>query len=448
MPVNSFHPLYAEYSSKWSKCRDSFEGSDTVKAKGTTYLPRLSEQSDEEYKAYKLRALFYSITSKTIESLVGLAMQKDAILKYPSDMIKYFEDNSGVEFYELLGRAFSEVMLMGRYGVLIDRPINSGPPQPSAYTCESIINWDADTSGFTMVVLSEQVLLKNATDPFVKEYKTQYRVLELINGIYTQTIYDHELNVVSVIVPTNSGIAMDFIPFYIVTPSGINSPIAKPPMLDIVEINLSHYRTSADLEHGRHFTGLPTPVAIGVDASTTLKVGSMTAWIIPEANGDAKYLEFTGEGLKSLEKALSEKQGQLASLSARLIDNSSRGSESPETVKLRYASENANLVSISRAIEAFMNVIYKSIALMEGMDASEVSIELQRDFVSKALSSKEIKEYVEAYLTGGISKETLVYNLRRGGVIDPLRSDIAELAAIVEPTVIIKEQGNETEGDA
>lgn len=439
MPVNSYHPLYSDYIDRWKKCRDAFEGSDAVKTAGTAYLPRLAEQTDEEYSAYKKRALFYSITSKTIESLVGLAMQKDAVLKYPENMANYFLENSGVEFYELLNESFSETLLMGRLGVLVDRGIDGGRPQPLVYRCESILNWEMGAYGFTQVVLQEQVLENSISDRFVKTFKMQYRVLELVNGLYTQTVYDDKLNVVSSSMPTNRGIPMDFIPFYVVTPSGINSPIDKPPMLDIVEINLSHYRTSADLEHGRHFTGLPTPIAIGVDGSTTLRVGSMTAWIIPNEKGDAKYLEFTGEGLKSLEKALSEKQGQLASLSARLIDNSSRGSESPETVKLRYASENANLVSISRAVEAFMNVIYKTVALMDDSDPNEVKIQLQRDFIAKSLTSKEIKEYIESYFDGGISKETLVYNLRKGGVLDPQRSDEDEKSSILD--VVKLDQG-------
>lgn len=433
MPVNSKHPLYVAYEGQWTKCRDAFNGSDAIKAKGASYLPRLVDQPMDEYNAYKDRALFYSITSKTVESLVGLAMQKEPILKFPDQMTKYFKDNSGVEFYELLKGAYSETMLMGRLGVLIDRAIDGGHAKPAPYASESILNWETDSNGlFTFVVLHESILQPEANDRYVKKYVNQYRVLEIIEGVYHQSIYDEKLQHVKTFKPTNTGIEMDFIPFFVVTPSGISSVVDKSPMADIVEVNISHYRTSADLEHGRHFTGLPTPVVIGVDASTVLKVGSMTAWIIPNHQGDAKYLEFTGEGLKSLEKALSEKQSQLASLSARLIDSSTRGSESPETVKLRYASENANLVSVSRSVEAFMNMIYKTIALMDGLDDKEVRIDLNKEFISKTLTSKEVKELVESYFEGGISKETLVFNLRKGGVLDPLRSDADESSAILD----------------
>ena len=431
MPVNSLHPEYAAYQSKWTRCRDTFEGSDAVKERGVSYLPALTEQTAAEYDAYKTRAVFYSITSKTLESLVGIALQKEPVLVFPDRLQPYFKDNGGVEFFELLSKSFSEVMLMGRFGVLIDRAEGEGGlAVPVPYVCESILNWEIDSTGrFTFVVLHESILETTATDRFVKTYKNQYRVLELVDGFYQQTVYDDKLAITKTFNPTNSGVKMGFIPFYICTPAGINSAMAKPPLLDIADINLSHYRSSADLEHGRHFTGLPTPVAIGVDASSTLKVGSMTAWIIPNASGDAKYLEFTGEGLKSLEKALSEKQSQLASLSARLIDSSTRGSESPDTIKMRYASENANLVAISRAVEAFLNTVYNTIVFMESI-TGKVEIVLNKDFLDKTLTSKEVKEFIESYFEGGISKETLIFNLRKGGVLSPNRSDEDEMASI------------------
>ena len=70
MPVNSQHPEYKARAEDWIKCRDAFEGQSAIKAAGVKYLPKLSEQTIDDYNAYKTRALFYSITSKTISALV------------------------------------------------------------------------------------------------------------------------------------------------------------------------------------------------------------------------------------------------------------------------------------------------------------------------------------------------------------------------------------------
>ena len=432
MPVNSQHPEYKARAEDWIKCRDAFEGQSAIKAAGVKYLPKLSEQTTDDYNAYKTRALFYSITSKTISALVGMASSKRPIVTHPSELDKFFLDDSGVQFYEMLSQSLSENLLMGRFGVLVDRPESGGLPELVGYTAESIINWRTDEHGNpTLVVLAENVAKQESNDEFEIETEPQYRVLRLTNGVYTQSIYSEKGDFVSTVTPLNTGKTMDFIPFFVVNPFGVGFDMHKPPVLDIVEINISHYRTSADLEHGRHFTGLPVPVVSGVDSSTKLRVGSMVAWVLPDHQAKAYYLEFTGQGLISLEKALSEKQSQLASLSARLLDNSKKGSEAADTVRLRYMSETASLAAVARAVEALLNKAYKTVAIMEGLEEASVSIKLDKEFLDARLSSAELRELVGAYISGGISKETLVYNLRRGDLLSPDRKDLEEVNALI-----------------
>lgn len=431
MTVSSQHPQYVIKVSDWRKCRDAFEGQGAIKAAGPLYLPKLSGQTDEDYKAYKTRALFYAITSKTISALLGMATQKPPVIKHPPELASYLVDDSGVQLYELLSTALSENLLMGRFGVLVDRPEGGGQPILAPYVAESIINWRTDSVGNpVMVVLKESIMQQDDDDEFEQSLVTQYRVLRLIDGIYSQHLYNEDDQLIKSVTPTNLGKTMDFIPFYVVNPFGLGFDIQKPPMLDIVDINISHYRTSADLEHGRHYTGLPVPIVSGVDGSTKLRIGSTTAWILPDPTAKAYYLEFTGQGLISLEKAMTEKQSQLASLSARLIGQSSNGSEAAETVRLRYMSETASLAAAVRAIEALINRVYRGLATMESLDPASISITLDKEFLDTRMSSSDLRELVNSYIGGGISKETLVFNLRRGDVLSADRTDLEEIAAI------------------
>jgi len=418
MPVSTTHPEYDLRVNSWVRCRDAFEGQDAIKAAGTMYLPRLSEQSTAEYEAYKTRALFYSITSKTISALVGMATSKAPILKFQPEMKSYFTDDSGVQFHEILSGALSENLLMGRYGILIDRPKGGGNPTLAGYTTENILNWRVDDHGNpTMVVLRENISVQDPLDEYVQTVETQYRVLRLKSGTYIQELYDEDENLLDSITPLNTGLSMNYIPFFIVNPFGLGFAMHKPPTLDIVDINISHYRTSADLEHGRHYTGLPVPVVSGVDANTKLKIGSMIAWVLPDVNARASYLEFTGQGLISLEKALAEKQSQLASLSARLLGQSGNGSEAAETVRLRYMSETASLAAIVRSTEALLNRVYQAVCEMQSLDKTQISVELSKEFLDSKLSGQDLRELVGAFIDGAISEETLVYNLRRGDLI-------------------------------
>lgn len=443
MTISSKHPDYFANYGKWERCRDAFEGTDAIKFKGNKYLPKLSKQSVKQYNAYKDRALFYSITSKTISALTGMAMVRQPIVKLPAGMDYHFKDDDQVQFMENLNGMLNEDLLMGRVGFTIDRPLNGGEPYVCFYSAENIINWKIknDTSGLLdWVILTEYIDVQKGDDKYEMIKQIQYRELFLdSDGHFAVQLYNvKEEPIGGKLVPNISGKPYIYIPFWIVNPQGLGMEVSKPPVLDIVDINISHYRSSADLEHGRHFTALPTPYITGATKGLDLMIGSETAWIIPEAAATVGFLEFTGQGLQSLEKALAEKQAQLASLSARLLDNSKKGSEAAETVRLRYVSETASLAGVVRAVEAAMIIIYREIAIAKELNPNEVSIELNKEFLNPRMKSADVVDLINSFLSDGISADTLVYNLRRGDVIPVEADDAIEVARLEQSKAAIK----------
>lgn len=434
--LNEFaHPEYVGALEDWTKIRDCLKGARAIKEAGTKYLPRLKAQSQEDYDNYLYRALFFPITGKTVASLVGLATSKKPKIDAPEPMAMYFSDTASAQyqFTEFYVGTFNEVVLQGRYGVLIDAPDRGGEPYPVPYIAENLINWTEDESGkLTMLLLREY---SNTTeDKFSTTVKCRYRHCYIgADGTYYQELLDEDLKSTTLpFAPMFSGATIDYIPFTCIGSSGCHMWVDKPPMLDISTINLSHYLTSADLEWGRHIVGLPTPVVSGVDAGTKLSIGGTAAWVLPTADAKAYYLEFMGQGLQSLEKAMTEKIGLMSSLSARLVDSSAKGSEAAEAVRLRYVNEAASLIHIIGAIETGLVIVYNQLAKLR-RDSGQIKIALQRDVMGNAVTFGDMKVLFEAYLSGSISKETLVYNLRRLDALDPNREDSEELAAIKEP---------------
>lgn len=430
------HPEYIYNLPDYRKIRDCSKGERAIKEAGVAYLPKLTGQSVADYENYKRRALFFPITGKTSSTLVGLITTKKPDLTYPSTMEAYFADTDhGYQFTEFCVSAFLEIVLMGRYGVLIDASASESDPKPVPYIAENIVRWETDDSGKLVdLLLAEHAYVQAEGEQFRMEAQHRYRRCFIgVSGEYQVEVYDENMQIVTeALTPRFSGTTIDYIPFVCIGSSGVHYSADRPPMLDIATINVSHYMSSADLEWGRHIVGLPTPVVSGVDSSTSLKIGGTSAWVLPPAEAKAYYLEFLGQGLGSLEKALSEKISLMATMSARMIDSSTRGSEAAETVRLRYMSEAAGLIHILNSVETGLNVMYNMLLKLR-RDLGEVKIKFSREILGMNISYKDLSTLIEAYLKGAMSKESLLYNMRRLDAIDPNRSDADELSAIRAP---------------
>ena len=429
------HPQYIYHLPDYQKIRDCYNGERAIKAGNVNYLPKLKAQSEEDYLNYLTRALFFPVTGKTVTTMVGLATVKPPKVTAPDIMAPYFKDSeSGYQFSEFYVTTLQEMVLMGRYGVLIDAPeMSEGQPLLCPYIAENIVNWDTDENGQVTMLLLRESRHTREQGQFETKVEVQYRHCFLdAAGVYTVEVLDEDLKQLKLPVqPTFTGSTINFIPWVTFGASGVHIGVDKPPMLDISTINISHYLTSADLEWGRHIVGLPTPVVSGVDSSTKLSIGGTAAWILPVVEAKAYYLEFQGLGLKSLEIAMSDKISLMSSMSARLVDNSTRGSEAAETVRLRYMSESAGLIHIIGSIETGCMILYNMLAKL--LKTTEVTVQFSKEILGVGVSFKDLKILFEAYLTGSISKETLVYNLRRLDAIDPNRTDQEEMSAIKEP---------------
>jgi hypothetical protein len=429
------HPSYIDVLPDYITIRDCFKGSRAIKTAGIQYLPGLKSQSIEDYDNYRRRALFFPITGKTVSTMVGLATVKPPVVKYPDEMKPFFVDtNASYQFTEFYVRIFTEVILMGRYGVLIDAPVAAqSQPKLVPYIAENIVRWDIDEQGVLQGVLLREYVHVAEEELFESKQICRYRHCHLVGGVYTVDVLDDDLKpMMASITPSFSGRTIDFVPFVPYGSSGVHFDIDKPPMLDIATINISHYLSSADLEWGRHLTGLPTPVVSGVDASTNLTIGGTKAWVLPPAEAKAYYMEFLGQGLQSLEKAMADKISLMASVSARMVDSSTRGSEAADTVRLRYMSESAGLIHVIGAIETGLVMMYNMLAKLM-LITDEVVIMFSREILGIGIAFKDLKILFDAYLAGAVSKETLLYNLRRLDAVNPARTDAEELGAIRDP---------------
>jgi hypothetical protein len=505
MPVNSTHPKYNRFTEKWQRCQDTYDGQDAIHQAGVRYLPMLIDQPAAAYDAYKGRTPFYNATYRTIVGLVGMVFRRPPHVEVPPAIKEMLKDVTlSNKPLQVFGQDIStEALKKGRVGIFVDCPEVRQPqngyatladqltqnvrPSLLMYVAESIINWKTDKINnkvvLSMVVLKEDVSVSK--DAFEDDVQETWRVLDLIGGRYRVRLFKRREKstrpaaatpaagagpagpvapapvlspnadigdfdqIGTDVFPLMGGKAMTYIPFVFIGAEGLDADPTDPPLIDLVDMNLSHYRTMADYEHGAHFTGLPTPYIAGYrpdDPKEKLYVGSASAWNFPDPNTKVGYLEFSGSGLTTLREILDRKETQMAILGARMLEPQKKQSETAESKEIHRKGEESMLSMISQTVSMGIEIALKWFSEWAGANPKGVVYEQNTDFFPAPMDAGMLSAIVSAWQQGAVSDRTLHENLQRGGVVPESRTfeeeqnniqegarRMAALAALTEP---------------
>jgi len=483
MPIDTVHDEYADNQHKWMRMRDVLAGADAVKGRAEAYLPRLEAQGESEYLAYRDRTPFWNATARTHEGLVGMLFRKDPTVKMAKgeggaskSMNNFWLDadlkGNSLEAYSR--NITEEVLAVGRGGTLVDWDAGLEQPFFIQYKAEDVLSWRTERveNGIklTLVVLNESTTnpdhsrltigttsdnIAKGGDPYTDKVTDRIRVLRLVPQMdippeegaptvpmqYIAEIWEKATKedaagktsthwvLTDIEQPDRKGKFLEDIPFVFHGSDDGDASVDRPPLEDLAELNIDHYKTTADYKHGMHYTALPTAWVAGFPEKTILKIGSSTAWISPEPTAHAGFLEFTGKGLSEFSTYLEKSEIRMAVLGARLLEQQKKSAEAAETLQIRQGGEASVLQHVAGVISTTLTRAVKIAAWWSGtadspeeIEDDAVSIAINTDFVAVKLSSTDVVALTSAWIQRGISRNTLHWNLQQGEILPPGRT--------------------------
>jgi len=444
MPVNTPSDEYERWKERWERIRDAVEGSDAVQKRGVKYLPMIGNPEDPltqtKYNAYSDRALWSDYSQRTLEGWYGLLLRKPIDIEFVESKMDHLESVTidGESFRSFISGTIEEVLGWGRYGALVDMPKEgSDTAYIVGYTTENIYRLRYKIvnglSILIMVVLREILPTVDPTDVFKMIDEEVYRVLYIDDedGKYKQQLWrkkedsrgkstewkpDPDYDVV----PNMRGKSLDFIPFEVFKPRPQLRGIQKPPLLGVVDANMSHYRSSADLENGRNWNGNPTLWGAGIpkDEADTLVVGSPVGHLFSSPEARLELLELK-QGLKTLENALTDKEALIVVLGARMLEVDKKAVESDKTLAQKKVGEDSVLATVANSISTSAERVGRWRAEWSNLPADKLSVKINTDYGMARLTPEMLKELRETKGNGDISFETFYYNLDQGELYKP-----------------------------
>lgn len=467
MSVNYVRKELQAVAKIYTMIRDCIAGQFAIKAKGTDYLPKpnaddTSPENAARYAAYIERSVFYNVTARTLRGLVGQVFLRDPVIEVPSLLQNVVDDanGEGVSLTQISKRTVAQVLAYGRAGLFVDYPATDGAasrlelelgyirPTIEGYAPWEIINWRTISRGaeevLSMVVLKEDYVLKD--DGFEETLGVQYRVLRLgptpgnpyfaPSEFYTVELWkslEGKFGISESYQPSDaSGKPLLEIPFTFVGAENNDTEIDNAPLCDIANLNVAHYRNSADYEESCFIVGQPTLVAVGITEEWNknvlggrLSFGSRGGIALP-AGADAKLIQ--AESNTMVFEAMELKERQMVALGAKLVEQKTVQRTATEA-NLETASENSTLASSAKNVSAAYEWALGKCAEFAGATGA-IKFQLNADFDLSAMSATDRAEVVKSWQAGALTFGEMRSVMKKAGIAteddDVAKEEIAQ----------------------
>jgi len=465
MPVNTPHPDYSARVNLWKMIRDAIEGERVVKDAGPDYLPippgmpstpnmlldsgsKAVAIASDPYTFYLGFAEFPEIVEPALAGFQGVIHDRNATVKIPSPFDYLYETccPDGTSLDSLWSLITSEVMTVGRIGLLIDVDESDQKLRIIGYSIENIINWREKSprlgGGVEFLVLREPQQVISEKDEFTTVNVLRYRELRVNNGVYQSRLWEEKIGPKGEryfsVVPTIgsqggsveelsgwntiivNGRPLNFIPFVSINAMDPGMAYGPIPILPLVRRAYSIYRKTADYNRALYIKGDPQICIAGIDAAEApRKVGGDGIWTFPNPDAKAWYLDIDGQGIPLMRQSIRDEYERFDMEGGKLLASDKTAPESGTALKQRQQAQQVNLKNVITNVGRTFEEILKQLVLLDGGNPEELMFMPDTDFAEPTMSAQELLTLTTAKNNGApISYESMHELMRRGGMTE------------------------------
>ena len=197
------------------------------------------------------------------------------------------------------------------------------------------------------------------------------------------------------------------------------------PMDGLADLSIQHFQMRSDLAELLHKCAMPVPVRkgapIGPDGKPApLVLGPNTAVDLTGDNSDFSFAEPTGKSLQRHQEEIKHIE--------ELMDRSSLNFLYGANVKtateasLRASQVASSVSALIRNKASMFGTLMRLWAWYAGEQSSitpESGLAINDSLISKPIEASEMAQLINLYNNGLLSKQTVLEELQRGGVLDP-----------------------------
>ena len=439
------------------KGRALMGGTDAMRAKGKTYLPKFEAEKEDDYTARRDSSWLFNGYSKTARDMTGRIFDKPVELTAPPQ-IETWCDN-----VDLQGRDLStfarDVFQDGITGPGISYILVDAPPRDMVVTktqaetmglrpymvhlrVEDVLGWRTMVVGNVTVLaqlrIHETICLPDPKDEFAEVELEQVRVLDRTETGVQVRLFRKASGMLGSQWVMEGEPAMTGLPEITVVPFYANWAgffTGRPMLSDLAEANIAHWQVQSDYRNINHVVCTPVLFGAGFSSEDKLVVSPHTATISSNDAAKLTWVEHTGAGIASVERLLAKLELQMEAYGLQLVAGQTEA-QSATGAALDATKETSALSMTADALKDALEQALIWMAQYGGLPDVGMEAKVNKDFGAGMMTPQEMTVLLSAVNTGNLSRETFLGELSRRKVIAP-ETDVQD-----EAERIVTEGGN------
>jgi hypothetical protein len=428
----------------WGVMAAVTRGTNYIRDLSETYLPQEPREDEDAYRTRVDRSVLSPYTSRLIETAAGAILRKPIQIEgdpYWQELANDI-DGLGSNINEYARRALVSSLTYGHSAILVDYPAAAGArnlaeeraqgrrPYFVHVDAPQIWGWRKETGTNRLLQVRIHDYDVRPLNEFGEEQIEQMRVI--YPGKYDLYTLGQEVVEFS----ASGGYSLDEIPLVPIYSNRRGLLISLPPLLDIANLNITHYQRQADLIHALHIAAMPTLVLEGWDDTTGSSTMGVNYAIAMQPGNKAYYVQADATSFDAQMNELESLASQMSTLGVTKLFGQKFVAESAEAKRIDQAQSNSVLSILSQELESCLNQAFAFAARYVGMEPPTIIVD--RDFDYYRLIGQDVSVLAQLNEMGKISDSMLLEILRRGEIL-PDTIDVEEevAAAAANKAVVV-----------
>jgi hypothetical protein len=407
----------------WAVMAAVTRGTNYLRDLSETYLPQEPREDDDAYQTRVDRSVLSPYTNRLIETAAGAILRKPIHIEGDSYWLELAQniDGLGSNINEYARRALVSSLTYGHSAILVDYPAAASVlnlaeeralgrrPYFVHVDAPQIWGWRKEPVTNRLLQVRIHDYDVRPLNEFGEEQVEEMRVI--YPGRYD--LYTLGQDVVEF--TATGGYSLTEIPLVPIYSNRRGLLISQPPLLDIANLNITHYQRQADLIHALHIAAMPTLVLEGWDDTTGSATMGVNYAIAMQPGNKAYYVQADATSFDAQMAELQSLEQQMSTLGVTKLFGQKFVAESAEAKRIDQAQSNSVLSIISQELESALNQAFAFAAQYVGMEPPEITID--RDFDYYRLIGQDVAVLSQLNAAGKISDAMLLEILRRGEVL-------------------------------